>query len=70
MIKKIINELIENFIGEFDNDNCKKKIQERVLDPIVCYLIDKMYPYFIICTIIVFILVFLLTLILFLILKR
>ena len=70
MFKKLVKELAEELIQDWDNEESKKKIQERFLDPIVCYLIDKMYPYFLVSSTVVFILVFLMVMILFLMLRK
>lgn len=70
MIKNIVSQIIEELIDEWDNIENKKKIQETLLDPMICYMTDKMYPYFLISSIIIIILFFLLSLILFNILKK
>ena len=70
MFKKIINELTEELIEDWDNEESRKKFQERFLDPIVWYLMDKMYPYFIVSSSIVFIMLFLMVMILFFLLKK
>jgi hypothetical protein len=70
MFKRIIKELAEELIEDWDNEESRNKAQERFLDPIVCYLIDKMYPYFIVSSTVVFILVFLMVMILFLLLRK
>ena len=70
MIKKIIKELSEEIMNEWNQDDSKKKIQENVIDPIISYCVDKVYPYFIISSLIAFILIFLVILILILILTR
>ena len=50
--------------------NARKKVQERFLDPFICYLIDKIYPYFLVSSTVVFILLFLMIMILFLLLRK
>lgn len=65
MIKKLIKEILDEIMEDWDDEENKKKIQERFLDPMICYIMDKLYPYFIISTVIVFILVFLSVLILY-----
>lgn len=70
MFKKIIKELSEELLEDWDNEETKKHIQERFLDPVISYLIDKMYPYFLVSSTVVFILVFLMVMILFLLLKK
>lgn len=70
MLKKIAKEFIEELIEDWDDEDSKKKIQERFLDPLIYYFLDKLYPYFIISSTIVFILLFLLVMILFLLLRK
>ncbi len=70
MFKKIIKELSEELLEDWDNEETKKHIQERFLDPVISYLIDKMYPYFLVSSTIIFILVFLMVMILFLLLRK
>ena len=70
MIKKIIKELSEEIMNEWNDPDSKKKIQENLIDPIVSYCVDKVYPYFIVSSLIVFILIFLVVMILILILTR
>ena len=65
MIKKLVKEILDEIMEDWDDEENKKKVQERFLDPMICYIMDKLYPYFIISTVIVFILVFLSVLILY-----
>lgn len=70
MFKRIVKEFAEELMEDWDDEKTRKKIQERVLDPIICYLIDKMYPYFLVSSTVVFILLFLMIMILFLIIRK
>ena len=70
MFKRLVKEFAEELMEDWDDEKNRKKIQERILDPIICYLIDKMYPYFLVSSTVVFILLFLMVMILFLILKK
>ena len=70
MFKKIIKELADELIEDWDDEKTRKKVQERFLDPIICYLIDKTYPYFLVSSTVVFIMVFLMIMILFLLLRK
>lgn len=70
MFKRIVKEFAEELMEDWDDEKTRKKIQERVLDPIICYLIDKMYPYFFVSSTVVFILLFLMIMILFLIIRK
>ncbi len=69
LYKKIIKEFFIEFIndcnkGEYDN------IKELLGDPIINYLMDKMYPYLFISITILILLILLLFAILFIILKK
>jgi hypothetical protein len=70
MFKRLVKEFGEELMEDWDDEKTRKKIQERVLDPIICYLIDKMYPYFLVSSTVVFILLFLMVMILFLVLRK
>lgn len=70
MFKRLVKEFAEELMEDWDDEKTRKKIQERFLDPIICYLIDKMYPYFLVSSTVVFILVFLMIMILFLLLRK
>ena len=67
--KKIIKELLTDFVndcnnGEYDN------IKELISDPIINYLMDKMYPYLFVSVTILILLILLLFIILFIVLKK
>ena len=51
---------IEYFVSEISKDDNKNKIKHQVIDPIFMYIIDKVYPYVIISSVI-FILIFLIS---------
>lgn len=59
MIGKITSELIEHVSIELQKDDVKETIFSKIIDPIVCRITKKLYPY-ILVTIIVFILIILL----------
>ena len=58
MFKRLVKELVEELLEDWEDEESRKKIQERFLDPIICYSIDKMYPYFMVSSTVVFILFF------------
>ena len=70
IIKKILDEVFEEILNEWNKPESKKKVQENIIDPIVSYCVDRVYFYFIIGSIISFILIFLVILILILLLTR
>lgn len=64
------NSVIEGFITEFKKDENQEKIRVNIIDPMTNYIIDKVYPYVIISSII-FVMTFVIAiLILFLMIKR
>ena len=70
IIKKLTNELLDKFIIEISKKDNVDKVQKRVVDPLIKYTYNKLYPYIIVSTIIFF-LIFLLALsIFFLIIKN
>lgn len=58
----ILNQFIDNIIFELQNDKMKKKIDTYIIQPCMCYLFEKFYPYIFI-TYLIFILLVLITLI-------
>jgi hypothetical protein len=70
MIEKVSKSVIEYFVEEISTAESKEKIKRQVIDPIFMYIVDKIYP-FVIITSIIFILTFLIAiLILFMILRK
>jgi hypothetical protein len=57
-IKKITYEFLQKCIIEINNDENMNQIKTYILNPLISYVIDKIYPYLVISVII-----FLLTLI-------
>ncbi len=51
-IKKITYELIEKFSNEIKEKENLEKLKLNVLDPCITYILEKLYPYLIITTII------------------
>jgi hypothetical protein len=62
-LNELTNEIIENIINETNKPEVKDKIKSYLLEPCICYIIDKLYPY-IIVTAIFFILILCLALLL------
>ena len=70
MIGKFTNELIQKLIFEFKKDENQEQLKTHIIDPIICYILDRLYPY-IFVTSAIFILLLLIALsILFLIIKN
>ena len=69
MRDKLTKSIIDYIVEEFSKEENHNKMKTKVIDPIFVYLIDKIYPYIIISSII-FILTFILAiLILFMMVK-
>lgn len=58
MFGKLTNQLIEHFINELNKDDNREKIKIQLIDPLIYHILDRLYPY-IIVTSIIFILIFL-----------
>jgi len=69
MIKKLTNKIIEKLITEIKQPEHMKKLQINILDPMIDYTYRRLYPYFLVTTI-VFLLTFILALLIFCILLR
>jgi uncharacterized membrane protein len=58
--QSIGNELLEKIIIEIKKDDNMKKIQNNITDPLIDYIIGRLYPYILVsCTIFILILLFL-----------
>lgn len=68
-MEKISKSALDFFISELSKEENKERIKRKVIDPIFMYIIDKVYPYVIISSII-FILTFLLALLIFFMIVR
>lgn len=69
VLGKITNEIINKLIIELKKKETKLKLQNEIIDPIIFYIIDKLYPYIFI-TSTIFILTFILAIIIFILLLR
>lgn len=70
MLNRLVKDLIEEFMEDWDDVETQNKLKERFFDPMIHYLIDKIYPYLIVSLTVVFLLISLLVIILFIILKK
>jgi len=57
-IKKITSDIIEMLIKEMKQEENMTKIKKEILQPIISYILEQIYPYLII-SVIIFILTFL-----------
>ena len=65
----LINQIFEKIIIELQHEDNKKKIDTYIVQPSLCYLFEKIYPYLLV-TFIIFFLLFLITLIMLIIIIR
>ena len=57
-IKKITTDIIDMIISELKEDENMKKVKKEILQPIINYILEQIYPYLII-SVIIFVLTFL-----------
>lgn len=61
MLGKLTRELIETIIFEFKKNENQEQLKVHIIDPVICYILDRLYPYIFISSAI-FILLFLIVL--------
>ena len=69
IVKDLISNLLEKGIEEIQEPKNMTKIQTKVLDPMILYTYKRLYPYFLITTII-FLLTFILALLIFMLILK
>ena len=69
MINKLTNELLDKVIFEVKKPENMSKIHINIIDPLIHYTFDKLYPYILISSIIFF-LIFIFAFIIFILLIR
>jgi hypothetical protein len=69
IVKKITNKIIDKFIVEIKQPENMNKLKEQILNPLIKYTYQQLYPYFLISSIL-FILTFILALLIFMILLK
>ena len=69
IINKLINKIIDNGLEEIKQPENMKKLQMHLVDPMISYTYKRLYPYFLITTII-FLLTFILALLIFMIILK
>ncbi len=70
MLGKFTNDLIQKLIFEFKKDENQEQLKTHIIDPIICYILDRLYPYIFISAAIFIILLLIVLSILFLIIKQ
>ena len=59
MLSKLTGEIVEKMVSEFNKPDNQKKLEDEIINPFICYILDRLYPYIFI-TAAVFILLLLL----------
>jgi hypothetical protein len=70
MIKEFASSFVEKFVTELNKDDNRKRLEKEIIDPVICYILDRLYPYIFITAIIFIILLILATLMIFLIIYK
>lgn len=70
MIGKFTTDVLEKFVVEINKEENRKKIETNFVDPLVCYILDKIYPYIFATGVVFVLLLILATLILYLLIKK
>ncbi len=69
MLGKLTSDIVEKLIIEIKKDNNRKKLEDNIVDPLVCYMLDRIYPY-IFVTAIIFVLLLLIVIMILIIVLR
>ena len=64
MIEKFTNEILEKIIIEIKKKENLEKINDNIVEPMIYYLLKKIYPYIIFLVVLIIIIIFLLILLL------
>jgi hypothetical protein len=64
MLDDIINELKKKIIEELKNDEFNNILKTYIIEPSLCHILDKLYPYLVSCVVIIILLLILLIIIL------
>jgi hypothetical protein len=70
VLQKITIEIVDKFIYEFKKNENQNKIKIYIIDPIIYYILDRLYPYIFITAIIFILILALIIMILVIILKK
>ena len=69
MLGKLTSDIVEKLVVEFKKEKNRKKLEDNIVDPLVCYMLDRIYPY-IFVTAIIFVLLLLIVVVILVILLR
>ena len=70
MIEKFTKEIIDKILHELNKEENKEKIYSLVIEPLMYFIIDKLYPYIFITATIFFLILLLLVIIITIMLKK
>ena len=70
MINDITEDIFDTLYGHIIQKKTQDKIKKNILDPTICYILDRLYPYIIITASIFLILLLLASTILYIIIKK
>lgn len=70
MINKFTKDIVNKVVEEFNQDGNREHLEKNVIDPIVCYILNRLYPYIFITAIIFVVLLILAILILIILLRK
>lgn len=45
MLGKLTTEIVEKMVSEFNKPENRKKLEDEIIDPLICYILDRLYPY-------------------------
>lgn len=69
LVKELTSKCLEKVVEELKKEENMSKIQQEVMDPLIQYTYNRIYPYFLI-TLVIFLLTFILALLIFIILVK
>jgi hypothetical protein len=69
LVKELTSKCLESALEELKREENMTKIQKEMLDPLIHYTYNRIYPYFLI-TMIIFLLTFILALLIFILLVK
>lgn len=64
MLDDFIKEIKDKILDELKNEEFSNSLKTYIIEPSLCHILDKIYPYLIICVIIIILLLILLIIIL------
>ena len=64
MLDDFIKEIKEKIINELKAEDFNNSLKTYIIEPSLCHILDKLYPYLIMCVIIIILLLILLIIIL------